>query len=85
MNKAIAGALVTLLGLSVLPARADDLSQRLCALYKEQLKSYQLEGVHAYNPATGRREKLDAREARKVIEAARENMKFFCNEQGVVR
>ncbi|PTU73760.1 hypothetical protein [Pseudomonas mangrovi] len=80
-----AAVLGLLLALGCAPAQADELRQRLCELYRERLKSYQLDGVWRQDPATGRREKMDAREARAVIEDARESVKIFCNEQGVVR
>jgi len=67
------------------PAPADELRQRLCEHYRERLKDQQLNGVRVQDPVTGRREKLDARRARKVIEETRAAMKLFCNEQGVVR
>ena len=80
-----AAVLGLLLALGCAPAQADELRQRLCELYRERLKSYQLDGVWRQDPATGRREKMDAREARAVIEDARQSVKIFCNEQGVVR
>lgn len=80
-----AAALGLTLALGCAPAQADELRQRLCEQYRERLKSYQLDGVWRYDPATGRREKMDVREARKVIEDTRESVKIFCNEQGVVR
>lgn len=78
-------ALGMTLALGSASAGADELRQRLCEQYRERLKSFQLDGVWRYNPATGRREKMDVREARKVIEDTRESVKIFCNEQGVVR
>jgi hypothetical protein len=80
-----AAVLGLLLALGCAPAQADELRQRLCELYRERLKSYQLDGVWRQDPATGRREKMELREARKVIEDTREKVKTLCNEQGVVR
>jgi len=78
--------LALLLGLSSIPpAQADDSDKRICEMYKERLKKYQREGVMGYNVLTGRTEKMDARQAREVIEDARENVKIFCDEMGVVR
>lgn len=79
-------ALVLLLGLCcALPAQSDEDSARACEMYKERLKKYQREGVMGYNLLTGRTEKMDARQAREVIEDTRENVKIFCNDMGVVR
>ena len=79
-------SLALLLGLcSVLPAQADDSDKRACEMYKERLKKYQREGVMGYNLLTGRTEKMDARQAREVIEDTRENINIFCNASGVVR
>lgn len=74
-----------LLGSGSLQAAPSDLGQRLCQAYKERLKRYQLEGVKSYDLLTGKTRKLDAREARTIIEETREYMKIFCDEQGVVR
>ena len=79
-------SLALLLGLcSVLPVQANDSDKRACEMYKERLKKYQREGVMGYNVLTGRTEKMDARQAREVIEDTRENVRILCNEMGVVR
>lgn len=71
--------------LSVSHAQATESDERLCKMYRERLQKYQKEGVMGINVITGRTQKMDARQAREVMEQTRENIRIFCNPSGVVR
>ncbi len=50
----------------------------LCTKYKNRLKKYLSEGVMGINPATGKLEKIEGKQAEDVINDTKENVEILC-------
>ena len=79
MKKYGIGFLVSMTLLTAFSATVSADDKAMCERYKERLKQYEREGVQGINPATGKVEKMEASQAREVIQDTKENIKLFCN------
>ncbi|MGL4206448.1 MAG: hypothetical protein ACRCRW_10080 [Aeromonadaceae bacterium] len=53
--------------------------QESCAYYRSVLAKYQMQGVYAVDPATGKSERLKGESAEQTMASAKEAVRIFCS------
>jgi len=58
---------------------AENNNNDMCSTYKKRLQIYQKDGIFKSNPKTGKIEKADDKETRKIIQNLKEIITIFCS------